>query len=119
MTRKCKTRYGQNMNKHRKILSLITLIRESHSAITDIYTKGSCLNFFCILHSIYPEAIAWFNINHIISEIDGKFYDITGEVKCTSDYMKYTEWYNKRRTSRSFKRMYTNELKINGYEKEE
>ena len=99
------------MNKHQRILNLITFIRESHTEMTNIYLKGSCLNFFCILHSIYPEAIAWFNINHIITEIDGKYYDITGEVS-NKNYFKYVGTYSN--MSRSFRNMYRNEYKING-----
>lgn len=100
------------MSKHSRILNLITLIRESHSKMEDIFTKGSCLNFFCILHSIYPEAQPWFNIDHIISEIDGKFYDVTGEIKDVTGYQRYTEWYDKKGTRRSFTQMYNYELKL-------
>lgn len=96
--------------KHRKILNTITFIRESHSTMVDIFTKGSCLNFFCILHSIYPEAQPWFNIDHVITKIDNKFYDITGEIKDVDTYLPFTQWYNKRRTSRSFTMMYNNEF---------
>lgn len=84
--------------------------------MVNIYTKGSCLNFFCILHSIYPEAIPYFNINHIITKIDDRYYDVTGQVKNIEkqNYMKYTEWYNKKGTKRSFTQMYNYEFKING-----
>lgn len=95
--------------KHQKILNTITFIRESHSTMENIFTKGSCLNFFCILHSIYPEAQPWFNINHVISKIDNKFYDVTGEVKDVDNYLPYTKWYGKKSTKRSFTRMYNNE----------
>lgn len=99
--------------KHRRILNTISFIRESHSEMVNIFSKGSCLNFFCILHSIYPEAECYFNIDHVISKIDGKYYDITGEVN-GKGYMKWTQYYNKRRTSRSFTLMYNNEYEING-----
>ncbi len=45
-----------------------------------MFLYGSCLNLFCILRSFYPEAKPWTNVDHIITEIDGKFYDITGSV---------------------------------------
>lgn len=119
---------------------MIGLIRDSHPTMVDIYTKGSCLNFFLILHSIYPEAVAYFNIDHIITEIDGVFYDVNGCVSpaevgesvglstsktltnqrfasCTEisrgNYKKYTQYYNKRRTSRSYKQMYNAFAKLN------
>lgn len=99
--------------KHRRILNTISFIRESHSEMVNIFSKGSCLNFFCILHSIYPEAECYFNIDHIISKIDDKYYDITGEVKNVEKYQKFTEWYNKKGTKRSFTQMYKVEWKIN------
>lgn len=104
------------MNKHQKILNTISFIRESHSEMVNIFSRGSCLNFFCILHSIYPEAIPYFNISHVISKIDDRYYDITGEVKNVEkqDYRLYTNWYNKKNTKRSFTQMYKAEYKING-----
>lgn len=100
------------MTKHRKILNLIGLIRDSHPDMVHTFTHGSCLNFFCILHAIYPEAKPWFNIAHVITEIDGKFYDITGVVNTKNlkehelKYIPFTDWYNKRRTSHAFNQMY-------------
>lgn len=92
------------MTKHRKILNLISIIRESHSEIEKIYTKGSCLNFFLILHSIYPESEPYYNVDHVITKIDNKFYDITG---CVSGkgYSKFSNFYNKKRISRAFTQM--------------
>lgn len=101
------------MNKHQKILNTISFIRESHSEMTNIFIKGSCLNFFCILHSIYPEAECYFNIDHVITKIGGKYYDVTGEVKYIKSYQLYTKWYVKKRMYKSFRRMYKAEWKIN------
>jgi len=91
--------------KHRKILNLISEIRYSHEDMIEIYTRGSCLNFHIILRTIFPRAVPWFNIDHIITEIDGKFYDITGSVS-NKGYRPFTEYYNKCGLSRSFKQMY-------------
>lgn len=49
--------------------------------MTDIYTKGSCYNLYVILKHVYPQAVAYGDEDHIITEIDGKYYDITGEVR--------------------------------------
>lgn len=78
-------------------MKLIRLIRESHPEICNIYTRGSCLNFFLILKEIYPQAIGYYNNDHVITNIDGVFYDITGEIKNTENYMKgiTTEFTNK------------------------
>jgi hypothetical protein len=32
------------------------------------------------MKSIFPEAEAWYNFDHIIVKIDSDFYDITGKV---------------------------------------
>lgn len=84
--------------------------------MVNIFSKGSCLNFFCILHSIYPETECYFNIDHIISKIDDKYYDITGEVQNVEEqrYQKFTKWYDRKGTKRSFTQMYNAEYKING-----
>lgn len=72
----------------------------------DIFSKGSCLNFFYILHSIYPEAEAWYNGDHVITKINNKFYDITGEVR-PEGYYKLTKEYKK-----SISQMQRYELKL-------
>lgn len=92
------------MTKHRQILNTISLIRDSHSNMIDIFTKGSCLNLFLILHSIYPEAKPLFNIDHVITEIDNRCYDITGQVS-KKGYSPFSEYYNKKGISKSFSQM--------------
>lgn len=68
------------MTKHLQILNQISLIRNSHSEMVNIFTKGSCLNLHLILKSIYPDAELYYNNDHVISRIDNCFYDITGSV---------------------------------------
>ena len=99
------------MNKQRKILNIIAEIRSSHSEITNIFSYGSCLNFHLILRAIYPEAKPWYNVSHIITEIDGKFYDISGCVS-SKGYLEYGTFYSKRRMSRSFSQMYRAEYDV-------
>ena len=99
------------MTKHRKILNLISIIRDSHSEMERIFTNGSCLNFHLILKSIYPESIPKYKHGHIVTEIDGKCYDITGCVSC-KDYLSFHEYYRKDRISRAFSYMLKNECKI-------
>lgn len=72
--------------------------------MVEIFTKGSCLNFFLILHSIYPEAIPLYNSNHVIVKIDDKCYDITGRVS-ESGYLKFSEIYRKKEISKAFSQM--------------
>jgi len=58
----------------------IKTIRESFVGSERVYTEGSCYQFYRILKSVYPQAISWYNMDHVITEIDGRFYDITGQV---------------------------------------
>lgn len=62
-------------------LGLISAIRESIINSEIIYTNGSCYKFYKILKSVFPEAKAYYNSDHVITEIKGKYYDITGEVR--------------------------------------
>lgn len=99
------------MTKHQKILNIISSIRDSHSEMVNIFTLGSCMNFFVILRSIFPKAEAYYNQDHVITKIHGKFYDINGQVLCTT-HQQFTKIYNKRRTSRAFTQMINAEHKI-------
>ena len=68
------------------ILSFIQTVRNSFGGSVNVYTNGSCYQFYRILKKVFPQARAWYNIDHVITEIDGKFYDITGLVKKDDTY---------------------------------
>lgn len=63
-------------------LELIEAIRSSFIGSEDVYTKGSCYQLHLILKAVYPQAKQWVLDSplHIFTEIDGKFYDIYGEM---------------------------------------
>jgi hypothetical protein len=63
------------------------------------------MNFHVVLRRIYPEAVPYFNINHVITRIGDKYYDITGEVRRTDDYRLLTAFYDKRGTKKAVNRM--------------
>lgn len=71
-----------------------------------IFTNGSCLNFHLILRQVWPEGEFLFNIDHIITRIDGRCYDITGEVKDVEGYAPYRDYYRKPTMIKSFRRMF-------------
>lgn len=101
------------MTKDRKILNFIEVIRNSHPEMKNIFLYGSCLNFHLILKSIYPEAIPYTNIDHIITKIGNKFYDISGRVYNTKSYEKMgTIYFPKKRESRSFTQQYNYYLNL-------
>jgi len=69
----------------------IATIRDSFIGSQQVYTEGSCYHFYLILKQVFPDAKPHYDADHIITEIDGKFYDITGEVKCNSNMCNFEE----------------------------
>lgn len=102
------------MTTKKEVLNFISLIRESHPNMVDIYTKGSCLNFFLILKShLKGKCIVepYYNVDHIISKItppnEKPFYaDITGEIFDLSHYLPFKDYYPKKGFIRAFRLMY-------------
>ena len=70
------------MFEHARVERLISRIRNAHSTMDKIFTQGSCWDFYLILKEVYPEAIAYYNATegHIHTKIDGRYYDIRGEL---------------------------------------
>lgn len=65
---------------HAQVIEQIAAIRDLHSKMVPICTRGSCMRFHLVLRKLYPVAECWFNIDHVITKIGGRFYDITGQV---------------------------------------
>lgn len=74
---------------HRNVLLLISRIRGSHSTMEEIFLRGSCLNMFEILRAVYPDAQMYYNMDHVITKIGDRFYDITGEAKPTPNHERF------------------------------
>jgi hypothetical protein len=66
--------------KNNKILKFISAVRDSFVGSQQVYTNGSCYYFYLILKEVFDEAEAYYDGDHIITKIEDKFYDITGEV---------------------------------------
>lgn len=66
------------------VIGFITLIRESFVGAETVYTTGSCYQLYRILKFVFPQANAYYNSDHVITEINGRYYDITGEVEKTN-----------------------------------
>lgn len=104
------------MTKHQKILNFISLIRNSHSKMTDIFTQGSCGDFYKILREVYPESIPYYNSNHMITRIDDKYYDITGQIfNINNEYLPFGMFFSKDRTGRKLNQLsgVFNEFELN------
>lgn len=72
-----------------KVEQFIATIRDSFIGSQQVYTEGSCYHFYLILKNVFPDAQAWYDQDHIVTEIDGHFYDITGEVVKNSNLLKF------------------------------
>lgn len=97
---------------HQQILKFISRVRNSHSEMENIFTKGSCLNFHLILKAIIPNAKLLYNIDHVITEINGKYYDITGEIKDIKGYLPMSEIYPPTGIKKAYKQLLRSEYKI-------
>lgn len=69
-------------DKRKKILKLITAIRDSHPDMVTLYTEGQCYNFALILRSQFDGEF-WYSYSegHMYFKIDYYWYDIRGEHK--------------------------------------
>lgn len=79
-----------------KPIEFIEALKKSDDYIEIIYTNGGCYQFSKILKLLYKNAKAYkvktnqlhTKYCHIITEINGKYYDATGEVRL-EDYFGY------------------------------
>lgn len=67
-------------SRHLMIMNLISDIRNSHSKMVDIYTRGGCYSFFKILKGQFGESVGYMKGDHVITKIGWTYYDITGVV---------------------------------------
>jgi len=66
------------VNQKLQPLAFIERVRESFKDSSFVYKNGSCFEFYLILRSVFPGAVAWTNLDHVWTEIDGRLYDIDG-----------------------------------------
>lgn len=64
------------------IEKIIKSLKESDPYIETIFMQGSCYKFHLFLKVLYPECTAFINkdCDHVISELNGRFFDITGKI---------------------------------------
>ena len=72
-----------------KVEKFIAAVRDSFIGSQQVYTEGSCYHFYLILKEVFPDAEPYFDEDHIVTKIEGKFYDITGEVNGGFSLSKY------------------------------
>lgn len=64
-------------------LKIIDELRKSDEYIETIFKQGSCYRFHLFLKALFPTATPLINRkkDHVVSEINGRLYDITGVAK--------------------------------------
>ncbi|QDT46182.1 hypothetical protein Pan258_01990 [Symmachiella dynata] len=67
--------------RHKEVIAFIKVVRDSFHDASIVYTFGGCYGFHLILKHVFPSAIPYLTEekNHIVSRIDGRYYDIYGE----------------------------------------
>lgn len=78
-----------------KPIDVVAAIRVSFIGAEQVYTQGSCVAFYFILKSVFPSARPYWSTEarHMITRIGNRFYDITGEVKRSPDYLLDSDTY--------------------------
>ncbi len=64
------------------LINFLKELKHSYHKNEIIFTQGSCFRLYSILKTIYEEAVPYYSHleGHWITQIDGKFYDINGEI---------------------------------------
>ena len=65
------------------VTAFLAMLRNLHPELEWKCLHGSCFRLYLLLKEVWPDAEAWTNIDHVITKIDGTFYDIRGEVDPT------------------------------------
>lgn len=92
--------------KHDQIIQFLAELRNSHKDMTNIFLYGSCVSLFSMLKALNPEAVSWYNLEHVITEINGRFYDITGEVSNKNFFPFHRNYQTKEKIENAFMRIY-------------
>lgn len=75
------------MRKAAQVLHLIHDLNETFDF--DKEAPGACLKFHLFLKRRFPEAVGWYNSEHVITEIDEVFFDIDGRVDFTTEKIQF------------------------------
>ena len=81
---------------HEEIILFIDTLRESHPRMEHIFMFGGCMHFYFLLKTLRPDAECYYDLHHVITKIDDRFYDITGEVEKES-HIPFDDYYGEQR----------------------
>lgn len=62
-------------------------LRQTHPDMVRIFSNGGCFQLYRMIKMFIPQAIAHYSqdAGHVYVEVEGRFYDITGEVTPPED----------------------------------
>ena len=67
-------------------LSFIAMLRDLYPGrYAD--ESGGCLKFHRLMKAVFPDANGFYDSNHVITEIDGEYFDIDGLIEDPVGYL--------------------------------
>lgn len=63
------------------IHAFLSTLRDLHPDMARYGLNGGCFRVYLLLKQVYPQAEPYYNGDHVITLIDGDFYDIRGRVE--------------------------------------
>ncbi len=62
------------------VIEFIERVRSIADCMEDLCLHGGCWQFHLLLKSVFDSAVPHWNVEHVITEIAGEYYDIRGLV---------------------------------------
>lgn len=62
------------------ILRFLSLLRDLHPDLERQCLNGSCFKVYLLLEHVYPDAVPYYDSDHVITKVGDCFYDIRGQV---------------------------------------
>lgn len=63
-----------------EILLFLSLLRGLHPDLERQCLQGSCFKLYLLLEHCYPDAVPYYDSDHVITKLGDRYYDIRGEV---------------------------------------
>lgn len=109
-----------SMEIHQKVLKFINHFTNygNNEQIIDCFTKGNCYYFAACLAERFYDEVPWCRYmydpiaNHWACEINGRIYDITGEITDTDNFVDWLEFQMNANDEPYLNRLYENCIKF-------
>lgn len=109
-----------SMEIHQKVLKFINHFTNygKSEQVIDCFTKGNCYYFAICLSERFYNEVSWCRYvydpiaNHWACDINGRIYDITGELTDTDNFVDWIDFVNTTCDEPYFNRLYENCIKF-------